>query len=283
MKAYIWYFFAYSFLGWCTEVVFAAFKNGRFVNRGFLNGPICPIYGFGLVAVLYLLEPLRNNLLLLYIGSVVLTTGIELVTGFLMEKLFHHRWWDYSKMPLNIGGYVCLPFSLIWGIACLLIVDVLQPRIAWLPTVIPEPLGTVLLVIFGAGFLTDVCVTVATVAKLNRRLTQIDDVSAALRTVSDRLGASMADGALLVKATDAKTRDDLAVMRNYARDTLREADEKSRAELKASYNELVERLGIGSRRLLNAFPAIRSTRHPDALAVLKEKLSRLRDSRKKRG
>jgi uncharacterized membrane protein len=97
MIDWLWYFFANAFLGWCAEVVFAALKNGRFVNRGFLNGPVCPIYGFGLVAVLWGLEPIRNNLLLLYLGSVVLTTVLELATGYLMEKLFHQRWWTTPK------------------------------------------------------------------------------------------------------------------------------------------------------------------------------------------
>ena len=82
-------FFIYGFLGWCAEVAFAACKNGRFVNRGFLNGPICPIYGFGLIGVVLMLRPMQSNLLMLYIGSFLLTSLIELITGFLLEKLFH--------------------------------------------------------------------------------------------------------------------------------------------------------------------------------------------------
>ena len=77
-------FFIFAFLGWCTEVAFAACKNGRFVNRGFLNGPVCPIYGFGMVGVAVLLEPLKDNLLLLYLGSAVITTVIEYITGLLL-------------------------------------------------------------------------------------------------------------------------------------------------------------------------------------------------------
>ena len=104
MTAYLWYFFIYSFLGWCAEVVFSAVSNGGFTNRGFLNGPVCPIYGFGLVVVLFRAGTLKGSFIVLYAGSVLLTTALELVTGWLMEKLFHHRWWDYSQRPLNIGG-----------------------------------------------------------------------------------------------------------------------------------------------------------------------------------
>lgn len=282
MQSYVWYFFAYAFLGWCAEIVFAALKNGRFVNRGFLNGPVCPIYGFGLVAVLLLLQPFQQSLWMLYAGSVVLTTAIELITGFAMEKLFHQRWWDYSKMPLNIGGYVCPLFSLIWGVACVLIVDVLHPRIATLAALIPEPWNTVLLCAFVAAFLLDVCVTAATVSKLNKRLKQIDDVADALRLVSDRLGITMADGALALKATDELACDELVAAKERARDALREADADTRKELKTRYDELVERLEMGQRRILKAFPALRSVQYPAALDEMKNKLATLWENRKKR-
>ena len=117
MYLFLWIFFIYSFLGWCTEVSYAALVTGKFVNRGFLNGPVCPVYGFGVVIVLSILVPLKGNLLVLFIGSVVLTSLLEWLTGFLLEKIFHQRWWDYSDQPFNIGGYICLRFSIAWGFA----------------------------------------------------------------------------------------------------------------------------------------------------------------------
>ena len=92
----ILYFFVYGFLGWCTEVIFAAFKQHRFVNRGFLNGPICPIYGVGVTLVIACLEAFQSNLLLLYISSVILVTVLEGVTGWAMDKLFHNKCRDSS-------------------------------------------------------------------------------------------------------------------------------------------------------------------------------------------
>ena len=105
------YFFIYGFLGWCTEVAYAAVKEGKFVNRGFLNGPICPIYGIGVSTVIHFLQPVADQWILLYILSTILVTLLEGATGFLLEKLFHHRWWDYSEIPLNIGGYVFQPLD----------------------------------------------------------------------------------------------------------------------------------------------------------------------------
>ena len=87
------YFFVYGFLGWCTEVGFAAFKTHHFVNRGFLNGPICPIYGVGVTAVITVLTPYKSDIIVLYILSVVLVTVLEGVTGWAMDKIFHNKWW----------------------------------------------------------------------------------------------------------------------------------------------------------------------------------------------
>ena len=87
-------FFVYAFMGWCAEVAFAACKTGKFVNRGFLNGPVCPIYGFGLVAVILALTPLEDRLFLLFIASMAVTTVLELITGWVLEKAFHMKWWD---------------------------------------------------------------------------------------------------------------------------------------------------------------------------------------------
>lgn len=112
MYEYVFYFVIYAFLGWCTEVAYKAVTVGQFVNRGFLNGPVCPIYGFGMVFVIWALTPVTDNAFLLFVGGFVITTLLEGVTGFVLEKLFHAKWWDYSSEPFNIGGYVCLKFSI---------------------------------------------------------------------------------------------------------------------------------------------------------------------------
>ena len=281
MKVYLWYFFAYAFMGWCTEVVFAALSKGKFVNRGFLNGPLCPIYGFGIVAVLLATQPFASSLPLLYGSAVVVTTVLELVTGFVMEKLFHHRWWDYSKMPFNIGGYVCALFSLVWGLACVMIVDVLHPRVQRAISWIPAPWDTVLLALFVGLFITDIIITVATLAKLNQRLKAIDEVAAALRGVSNKLGQTMADGALAIKANDELAMDELQSVKERTRAAVLSADEKAHAELKARRDELIGRIDIGQRRLLKAFPGLRSLQHPAALDALQKKLSLNQESKPK--
>ena len=123
----LWLFFIYAFLGWCTEVAYAALDTGKLVNRGFLNGPLCPIYGCGMAAVLTLLLPLQDNLLILFAGGMLLTTLIELVGGWALKTLFHTTWWDYSDKSFNLGGYICLEFSILWGIGATIMVRVVHP------------------------------------------------------------------------------------------------------------------------------------------------------------
>ena len=187
----ILYFFVYGFLGWCTEVIFAAFKQHRFVNRGFLNGPICPIYGVGVTLVIACLEAFQSNLLLLYISSVILVTVLEGVTGWAMDKLFHNKWWDYSKLPFNIGGYVCLLFSLIWGVACVFIVYFVHPLIHQVLSLIPHTAGIALIAILGIALLSDIIVTTSAIVKFNQYLERLKHITDELHAISNQIGSEL--------------------------------------------------------------------------------------------
>ena len=208
MYQFLWIFFVYAFLGWCTEVSYAALRTGKFVNRGFLNGPVCPIYGCGVVVVLVGLTPLKGNFVLLFLGSVVLTSVLELATGFVLEKLFRQRWWDYSDKPFNLGGYICLEFSIMWGFACLFVVDILHPSIEFFIRLIPHTLGWVLLGLFSAAMAVDLAATVRTIAKLNRQLDQIDQLARRLKTASNEFGENLADRVLEAAERSADWKED---------------------------------------------------------------------------
>ncbi len=196
MELYNWilYFYVYGVLGWCTEVAYAACKHGKFVNRGFLNGPICPVYGIGVGVVVQFLMPLRHQELLLYVASTVLVTLIEGLTGFLLDKIFHHRWWDYSSLRFNLGGYVCLRFSLIWGTVCVFVVKVFHPIVMDLLAMIPFYLGLVLMVILGISLLADLYVTASAILKFNKRLQSMERIAEELRNLSDKMGENIYEG-----------------------------------------------------------------------------------------
>lgn len=126
-----WYFLIYSFGGWALEVVYHAVACGKVINRGFLNGPVCPVYGFGVLSVFAMMNTFQGsgyqlNDGMIFLFGVILATAVELIAGWLLDVCFHARWWDYSNKPLNFHGYICLEFSLIWGVAILLVVKVFQ-------------------------------------------------------------------------------------------------------------------------------------------------------------
>ena len=291
----LWFFFVYAFLGWCAEVGYAATKTGKFVNRGFLNGPWCPVYGFGVVIVLGCLDPLSGNLPLLFLGSVALTSALEWLTGFVLEKLFHQRWWDYSDEPFNLTGYICLRFSLMWGFACLFVVKLLHPTVVLAVDLLPRPLGWVLLAGLCAALGVDLAATVSAIARLNRRLVLLDELAGRIREASDDLGEDLADRVLDAAERGADWKEDwedlaqrmaqrraqrraaLAEGLDDLREALQDRAETSRQQLqewRASAQELLDKSSRGQRRLLRAFPSLRSVDHRAALERLRRRLER---------
>ena len=110
------WFLIYSFLGWVWETAYVSLKEGEFINRGFINGPLCTIYGHGAVTVYLILKPLEANTILLYFGGMIVATLLEYFTAVLMEAIFHTSWWDYSDQKFNFQGRICLGASLGWGL-----------------------------------------------------------------------------------------------------------------------------------------------------------------------
>ena len=181
------YFLIYSCLGWCLEVVYAAATTGQIVNRGFLNGPVCPIYGFGMVIVLFALTPFAHSTLALYIGGVILPSALELVGGWALYKLYHTRWWDYSDKPFNIGGYICLEFSLLWGVGTLVMMKAIHPTIAGLVELVPPFIGFILMCFLYAVYVADVVVTAVAASDLARELDALENVADSIHAVSDAM------------------------------------------------------------------------------------------------
>lgn len=157
-----WLFFIYSVIGWLWETVYCSLKAKKFVYRGFLVGPYCPIYGFGVLAVLYFIEPFQNNLVLLYVLSTIVVTVLEYLTSLVMEKLFHARWWDYSHVPLNFQGRVALPVSLFWGVGCVVIVKFVNPAVMDLERWLMQTFGSILPILLMIVMLIDAVYTLST-------------------------------------------------------------------------------------------------------------------------
>ena len=137
-------FIFYSFLGWLMEVTCKLIQYKRFINRGFLMGPICPIYGHGAIIMLILLKDFASNPFILFVMSMLVCTTLEYLTSYFMEKLFSARWWDYSNKKFNINGRVCLRNTLCFGILAIVLVYFLNPFILTYIEKITEPFLSIL-------------------------------------------------------------------------------------------------------------------------------------------
>lgn len=126
-ESYVFLFFVYAFLGYICEVIYCSIGQKKLVNRGYLYAPICPIYGAGAVLIIFCMTPIKDMWYLVLILGILLTSGLEYLTSYLMEVLFHMRWWDYSKRKFNINGRICLRNSLLFGALVMAVMYGLQP------------------------------------------------------------------------------------------------------------------------------------------------------------
>lgn len=259
-----WIFLIYGFVGWCCEVAFAAIVHGRFVNRGFLNGPICPIYGVGALAVVLLLSPLRGHLVLLFLASGLVATVIELVTGWALEKLFHTKWWDYSNYKFNYKGYICPQFSLLWGAACTAVVRWVNPGVLALVNQMPRTVGWALAGVLFTVLAVDLAVTAAGVLRLRARMDELRYVESMLQDISEVIGEGLSGGVLL--AREKLTMEKAEQLKDKV---LLKALEK-RDELEARYRELMGRVPAIHRRIFRAFPSLQNGSYRHIIETIRE-------------
>ena len=283
-----WYFLIYSFGGWVVEVIFHAVTLGKVVNRGFLNGPVCPVYGFGVISVFAMINTLQSSGHqmsdgMIFLFGVILATVVELIAGWLLDVCFHARWWDYSDKPLNFHGYICLEFSLIWGLAILLVVKVFQKYVENHTSAHADSiLGWIVLAILYSIYLVDFIVTVAVIRGLNKKLTRLDKIRSDMRIVSDKISDTVAnttidtaqaieEGRVQTALAKAELRETAAVKKAQSVEKLRQ----KRTELQKEFDELSSSITnhtiVGQGRIIKAFPKMKHRDYYELIQELKNR------------
>lgn len=256
-------FFIYSFLGWCVEVAFVAVTAGKVTNRGFLNGPVCPIYGCGMIGVLLALLPVEKNIWLLFLGGMVICSAVELFGGWILDKIFHMRWWDYSDEKFNIGGYVCLAFSFMWGMAVVFAVKFVHHPIMAVVKKIPFQIQVIIVVVCGVVFVVDMIVTLKNLIGINKSLGQLDKLAESLHTVGDQLKDVVGNSAITVaekaeegmEILDEKTADSRERIAGV-REESAERIAKQLKELEQKRDAIMESLQKNVKHRLNTPPTL---------------------------
>ena len=166
----LWLIYIYSFLGWCLEVCLAAFRQKKFVNRGILNAPFCMIYGFSAAAFTIFLPELRNNLFFLFLGGAVLASFLEYLAGWIMERIFHRKWWDFSNQKFHLDGYICLAYGAAWGIGAVFMMKFINPFLLSLIRLIPGSVGKIIILVITIVLIFDAIGSAVAILELHHTL-----------------------------------------------------------------------------------------------------------------
>ena len=187
-------FFIYSFIGWIVEVIYYGVTEGRFINRGFLAGPMCPVYGIGFYAAIWLFNPFVGNFFVIFFGTATAATIVELIAGIILYHTFHMRWWEYSEYKLNFHGYICLRFYIYWGIACSLGLYVLHPVVLWVVNNVPYLAKVIVVSVFTLLMIIDIITTIGTIIGFRKKLAAFARVTSGVKVVSDKIGEQIYSG-----------------------------------------------------------------------------------------
>ncbi len=234
----LYLFLVYSFLGWVLEVIYHVIEEGKFINRGFLIGPYCPIYGFGMFLILYLLTPYLDSPLLLFLTSILIATIIELIGGFLLEYFFQKKWWDYTGMVLNYKGYICLKFSILWGLGALISIKFLHPMVMTIYKITPKLFIILFIIIFSLMMIIDFVITLIDIIGIDEKLKELDEIEKNIQKVSDNMGEKITDRVLKYQ-------------------------EKKK--------ELIDKFNKRYGRILNAFPSMKSKKYSKIFEKIKKR------------
>lgn len=244
------YFIIYSFMGWVCESVYCSILDKKLINRGFLTGPFCPIYGFGALAILKLLTPFTNDFLTIFLAGILITSLLEYISSYLLEVAFDTHWWDYSSYRFNINGRVCLRNSLLFGVLVVALHFYIHPYIRILVNS-ANPSGLQALVIaFTILFAMDFSHAVYTILGLNNKLYYLDQLKQDLSTKSSELAQDLSVEIVISKVKGLKGKK------------LNMPDFETVEDVYKSFYKKLTNLKFAEKRLIRAFPHMQNRRIP---------------------
>lgn len=247
------YFIIYSFFGWVMESILKTYLQKKPVNSGFLYGPFCPIYGFGAIIMFLFLKDFRDHILLLFIISFFILSIWEYVVGWLLEKVFHTTYWDYTENRFNIKGRVCLMNSLFWGFLGVVFTRYIHPFFMEKIDLIPQNILIYVTTIIAFSMLVDGIISAIKVSNLKEKLENLKELSSIIKEKIEELNT---------KQITKVNKENLQSMIE---------------ELKYKQTKLKRKLLKQTNRLKKAFPTIKS----EALEKLNELLKEKNENRKK--
>lgn len=305
MYEYAWYhwitfFFLYSFFGWIFESGFVSIQKRHFVNRGFLRLPMLPLYGTGAIVMLWVSLPVRNSVVLIFLSGVVGATALEFVTGYVMERLFKIKYWDYSNQKFNYKGYICLSSSIAWGFLTIFLTEVVHRPVAELVCGMSPWVEIPIICVVGVAFIVDTVISVKEALNLGRMLetmtkmkAELDELQLQLATMRGeierkvsglredavlRVADAKADAAAILSEAKAEAASRVAELKEDAETFIQDhrmseqAISKRIQAISEKREALVGHMNFYRRDLLRGNPTASSGRFSAALKELRESL-----------
>lgn len=266
------YFIAYAFLGWCVETTYCCICERRWVARGFLYGPICPIYGVGVLLMILFFAPLAGNLVVFYVTATVVMSAWEYLVGWFLETTTHIKYWDYSDKPFNLKGRICLQISLCWGVLSYITIFLIHPHIVSLFARIPVWQRYTLAGSVSTLLLVDVVTTIRHLALTAKLMAKLEVAGQELMLQSALAKAELGDR---LDEMGDRLGDALEDLNDRVNDAVK--DRETLAALKLKYDTLLDLAEKQSRRFRNRYSGMRSDLFSQRLSEVSRRGSELRE------
>ncbi len=261
---YFFYFTVYSFLGWMCETIYCSIIDNQYVNRGFLKGPFCPIYGVGALIVIIFLTPFANNIIILFLIAMIFTSILEYITGVLLEAIFNLTWWDYSNYKFNIQGKVCLLNSILFGVLSVITIDFINPAMATFIKYIPLNYIALFSSISLIYFIFDTTITALRVLELGGKLKEmsilVEEIKERREVYKGILQANLIRFDGLIEQESEKV--------IHAKEQIN--------KLKNKLEKVILKNKSINKRIIRAFPNIKSLKYQHSLDKLKEEIKKIK-------
>lgn len=240
-------FISYSVIGWAYESTVCSIDEKKLINRGFLNGPLCPVYGCGALVVIFFLNDKTEDIFILFLSGAILTCTVEYLTSYILEKLFNARWWDYSDKKFNLNGRICLLGAVVFGILTVLVIKFIHPFIYGIISKLSNSALYIISAVVFVVLVSDIVITVYHIMLLNGRIAEIQK-----------------------KIADYK--EEQKLLEEKARKTFSQWLEAHYDPIEKLKSKIGKMQKFQYKRILKAFPKLNYTKNKEAFEHIKEKL-----------
>ncbi len=253
VERWILYIMIYSFVGWVYETIICSLEAKRLVNRGFFNGPYCPIYGFGALIDVAIIGRIESVPLLFLLGA-LLDCTLEYITSYVMEKMFHARWWDYSTYRFNLNGRICLLGAVVFGAFSALTIKVIHPAVVYAVGFVGQPALHITSGVLLALFAVDAVVTITGMSGFNEKL---HELTLELESTAAKLGEAIhSESSRLIGENVKRVTDVIRSSPVYE-------------SFSAVFEDFAAKLNAQQNRMIRSFPRLRSVHYDKTLSGLR--------------